>query len=97
MQTLNNPTNIFLINTNIIFHRVSFIKYRWISKIWYINSITINRKNFGTPFNSVLFMLSIVKSFEILPKHNIYGFTSELLALNRYIFVALTNKKPLLL
>ena len=27
-------------------------------------------KKFTTPFNPILFILSIVKSFEILPKHS---------------------------
>ena len=41
-------------------------------------------------------MLSVVKSFEILPKHSIYGSISESFALNWYIFAAITNKKLLL-
>ena len=41
-------------------------------------------------------MLSIVKSFEILPKHNGYGFISESFALNWHTFMVLTNKKLLL-
>ena len=40
-------------------------------------------------------MLLAVKSFEIFPKHNGYGFVSEPYALNWYISVALTNKKLL--
>ena len=40
------------------------------------------------------FILSSVKSFEMLPNHNGHGFISELFAAyNRYIFVALTNEK----
>ena len=35
-------------------------------------------------------MLLTVKSFEVFPKHNGYGFA---LNWNWYIFVALTNKK----
>ena len=42
------------------------------------------------------FMISIAKSFEIILKHIRYGLISESLALNCYIFVALTNKKLLL-
>ena len=41
-------------------------------------------------------MLLAVKSFEIFPKPNLYDFIWESLALNWYIFVALTNKKLLL-
>ena len=40
-------------------------------------------------------MLLPVKSFEIFPKHNGYGFVSEPFALNWYISVASTNKKML--
>ena len=36
-------------------------------------------------------MLLDVKSFEILPKHNEYGFISESFTLNWYISVAVTN------
>ena len=41
----------------------------------------------------LFFRLSDTKSFEILPKHNRYGFISESFALNWYIFIALANKK----
>ena len=37
-------------------------------------------------------MLLAVKSFEIFPKHNIFGFSPESFAFNWYIFVALTKK-----
>ena len=42
-------------------------------------------------------MLLSVKSFEILHKHNGYGFSSNYFALHLHIFTALTNKKVLLL
>ena len=41
-------------------------------------------------------MLSTVKSFELLPKNNGYGFICDSLALNWYIFTSLTYKKLLL-
>ena len=41
-------------------------------------------------------MLSTVKSFEILAKFSEYGFISEIVALNWYIFTPLTYKKLLL-
>ena len=41
-------------------------------------------------------MLLAVKSLEIFPKLNGYGFISEFFALNGCIFVVLTNKKLLL-
>ena len=40
-------------------------------------------------------MLLAVKSFQLFPKHKIYGFISESFALNLYIFVALADKKLL--
>ena len=40
-------------------------------------------------------MLSSLKYFEILAKHDGYGFISESFALDEYIFVALTIKKLL--
>ena len=40
-------------------------------------------KTFKIRFYPVFFMLSIVKSLEILSKHNVYGFISESFALNR--------------
>ena len=57
----------------------------------------MNKKTFTTMFNPVFLMLLIVKSFEILPEHGIYVFSSEFFfVLNWYIFEALTNKKILL-
>ena len=57
-----------------------------IRKIVSINNITINRKRMHIKhahlFNPVFFMLSIVKSFEVLPKNNGYRFISESFALN---------------
>ena len=57
--------------------------------------ILINRKNLYTSFYPVFCMLSFGKSSDILSWHNDYGFTSEVFALNWYIFTALTNKKLL--
>ena len=37
----------------------------------------MNKKTFTTMFNPVFLMLLIVKSFEILPEHGIYVFSSE--------------------
>ena len=48
------------------------------------------------PFNPVFLMLSVVDSFEILHKHNGYGFISKSFTLNWYIFTQLTYKKLLL-
>ena len=55
VQTFNNPTNIFLINPNIILYYVSFNKYLIylimdIENIASINRIIINRKNVYTSF-----------------------------------------------
>ena len=44
----------------------------------------------------MFFILLIVKSFEILPKHSAYYFISGSFDLSWYIFVALTNKKLLI-
>ena len=54
-----------------------------------IKSIIINIKIINT-FIQLFFMLSTVKSFEILPKHNGYGFVLEFFALYWYYFTALT-------
>ena len=59
-------------------------------KIISINNIIINRKICTYLFNPFFFVLLIVKSFEMLPKHNGYGFISESFASNWYIFTALT-------
>ena len=68
---LNNPINIFLINQNIILYHVLFIKYLWISKISLLSiGLKSIKKHFTTPFNPAFFILLIVKSFEILPKHS---------------------------
>ena len=48
-------------------------------------------KNFTIPFNPVFFILLIVKSFIILPKHSAQSFISEVFILNWYTFVELTN------
>ena len=42
-------------------------------------------------------MLLTARYFEIFPKRDRYGFICESFALNLYIFVALTNKKLLIL
>ena len=49
-------------------------------------------KKFTFPFNPVHFILSIVKSFEILLKNSVSSFISESFASSWDIFVALTNK-----
>ena len=48
-----------------------------INNITTINNIIINRKIVHVIFNPVFFILLAVKSFEIFPKHNGYGFISE--------------------
>ena len=40
-------------------------------------------------------MLLAVKSFKVFPKHNRYGFVSEIFALNWCILIGLTNEKLL--
>ena len=65
-----------------------------IDNITSTNNIINNGKIVGISiFNPVFFfffffMLLAVKPFEILPKNNIYSFTSESFTLNRYIFLA---------
>ena len=75
---------------------VSFIDYYGYLKYHQYQYIIINRKNLYTPFYPVFCMLSFAKSSDILSWHNEYGFTSEVFALNWYIFIALTNKKLLI-
>ena len=58
-----------------------------------LTALQLTYKNCTLPF---FFLLLIVKLFEILPKHNGYGFISESFALNLYIFTFLTYKKLLL-
>ena len=53
-----------------------------IQKMVSINNVIINKKGCTYPLNPVFFVLSIVKCFKILPKHNGYGFISESFALN---------------
>ena len=68
---VDNLINIFLINPNIFLYHVPFIKYLWISKISLVSiESKSTEKKFTTPFNPVFFMLSIIKSFQILPKHS---------------------------
>ena len=68
------------------------------SEIWLpLIALQSTEKILKTPFNPVFFILLIVKVFEMLHKHNGYGFISEFFALNIYISTALTNKKQLLL
>ena len=67
-----DPINIFLINPNIILYNFPFIKYLWISTISLISiGLKSTKKGFTIPFNPVFFILLIVKSFEILPKHSV--------------------------
>ena len=69
----------------------------WISKI---SSLSIGlklTKKITNPFNPDFFILLIVNSFETLPKNSAWSFISECFALSWYTFVALTNKKLLLL
>ena len=66
-----------------------------IQNIASVNTIITIEKTFATPFNPVFSWTLIVKSFEVLPKHTVYGFISESFALNWYIFVVLTSKKLL--
>ena len=96
MQTLYNILNILKNKSkHYIIYYVIFIKYLWISKISLV-SIILTEKAFIYPFNLVFFMLSIVKSLEILCKHNDYGCIFESFALNQYIFAVLTNEELLL-
>ena len=68
---VDNLINIFLINPNIFLYHVPFIKYLWISKISLVSiESKSTEKKFTAPFNPVFFVLSIVKSFQILPKHS---------------------------
>ena len=62
-----------------------------IQKMVSINNVIINKKGCTYPLNPVFFVLSIVKCFKILPKHNGYGFISESFALNWYISTTLTT------
>ena len=49
-----------------------------ISIIVSIDRVEINNKQITTPFNPLFsFILSIVKPFEILPKHSLKSFISE--------------------
>ena len=70
-----------------------------------INRIKINRKKIWQPllipfffycFLFFVFILSLVKYFEILPKYSVQSFIWNFFALNWCIFVVLTNKKLLL-
>ena len=76
---VNNLINIFFNKSKHYFISCSFHSISTnISNIASINNIIINWKTFTLPFNPFFFfMLLIVKSFEILPKHSIYGFISE--------------------
>ena len=69
-MSVNNPVSIFLINRNIILYHAPFI-YLWISKTSLVSIVLKPReKNFAIRFNPAIFILLIVKSFEILPKHS---------------------------
>ena len=63
----------------------------WLSTISVTATVLINRKNTYW-FSPVFFMLSTVKSLEILPKHNRYAFISECFGLYWYIFTPLSYK-----
>ena len=93
----NNTMNLLFNKFKHYFIFYFFIKCFWISIIKLILIILLSAKKSCTyPVNLVFFMLLAVKSLEIFPKHNSYGFISESFALNWYTFVALTNKKLLL-
>ena len=71
---VNNLISNYLINPGIILHHVFFIKYLWISKTLLVSIASQSmEKTFTTPFNPIFFILLILKSFEILPKHNRCG------------------------
>ena len=94
---LNNPINIYFFNPNIVYNNF-LIKYSYISKILLLLiDLQSTEKKFTPLFDPVCFILSIVKSFETLPKHNGYFFIFESFALNWHIFVVVMNKKLLLL
>ena len=68
---VNNPINIFLINSNIILHHVPFIKSLWISKISLASiALKLTEKKITIPFNPVFLILLIEKPFEVLFKHS---------------------------
>ena len=70
-----------------------------INNITNIKSSKTNRKSYTHPFNPVFFFFFILltkTSSEMFPGTQGLFFISESLALNWYIFVALTNKKLLL-
>ena len=55
---VNYSINIFVINSDIIFCHVPFIKYLWISKISIISiRLKSTEKNLPTPFNPVFFQI----------------------------------------
>ena len=94
---VNNTMNLLFNKFKHYFIFYFFIKCFWISIIKLILIILLSTEKSCTyPVNLVFFMLLAVKSLEIFPKHNNYGFISESFALNWYTFVALTNKKLLL-
>ena len=69
---INNHINIFLINPNIILYYFPFIKYLCMSKISLVSiGLKSTEKTVILPFNPVFFILLIVNSFEILPKHSV--------------------------
>ena len=71
MDSSDFSSSIFSINSNIILYHVLFIKYLWISIISLVSiGLKSTEKIFTTPFNPAFFILLIVKSFEILPKHS---------------------------
>ena len=79
---VNNTTNIFLINPNIVLYYDFFIKYFCISKITVVlTELKSTEKHFILSFNPV-FSYQIIKSFEILPIHSVKFFILVSFALN---------------
>ena len=72
----------------LFFYYVIFMKYLWMSKIslvWILLKSTEKACTYSFNYD-FFFMLSIVKSCEILLKHNGNGFLPESFVLNWYIW-----------
>ena len=68
-MAVNNPINFFLINPNMIFYHVSFMKNLWVSKTSLVLiGAKSTEKKITLPFNPDFFILLTVKVFEILPE-----------------------------
>ena len=77
VEMFNNPIKIFLKVQALLLSDIYFIKYLWISKILLVSiALQKTEKIFILLFNHVFFILLSVKSFEILPRYNRYGFIS---------------------